>query len=196
MTHAPTIRPRRMRRTPALRRLAAETRLHPAELILPAFVREGITSPREIPSMPGTSQHTLDSLRRAAAEAAEADIGGIMLFGVPEKRDALGRAADDPQGILNAAARAVAAEVGDVELELIFIRARLSHCDSALGCTFDGRCVDSRSQRPYFLPSAAICTMRSVSRRSISLAGSGEHRLCASSITISRPTRSLRLLQR
>ncbi|MGJ0203835.1 porphobilinogen synthase [Leucobacter sp. gxy201] len=113
MTHAPTIRPRRMRRTPALRRLVAETRLHPAELILPAFVREGIASPREIPSMPGTSQHTLDSLRRAATEAAEAGIGGIMLFGIPEKRDALGRAADDPQGILNAAARAVTAEVGD-----------------------------------------------------------------------------------
>jgi porphobilinogen synthase len=77
------------------------------------FVREGITSPVDISSMPGTQQHTLDSLRRAASEAAEVGLGGVMLFGVPEKRDAQGSAADDPEGILNVATRAVAAEVGD-----------------------------------------------------------------------------------
>ncbi|MBK0417822.1 porphobilinogen synthase [Leucobacter sp. CSA1] len=113
MIHTPTVRPRRLRATPAMRRLVAETRLHPAELILPLFVREGIAEPRPISSMPGVHQHTLDSLRRAAAEAAEAGLGGVMLFGVPERRDASGSAADDPDGILNAATRAVVDEVGD-----------------------------------------------------------------------------------
>ncbi|MDA3147004.1 porphobilinogen synthase [Leucobacter sp. UCMA 4100] len=108
-----TNRPRRLRATPALRRLATETRLHPGELVLPLFVREGIHEPRPITSMPGVMQHTLDSLRAAAAEAAEAGVGGVMLFGVPETRDALGSAADDPDGILNLATRAVASEVGD-----------------------------------------------------------------------------------
>ncbi|WP_043993849.1 porphobilinogen synthase [Leifsonia xyli] len=96
-----------------MRRLVAETRLHPAELILPLFVREGLAEPRPVASMPGVVQHTLDSLRRAASGAAEAGVGGIMLFGVPETRDAAGSAATDPDGILNVATRAVAAEVGD-----------------------------------------------------------------------------------
>ena len=109
----PTIRPRRLRTTPAMRRMVAETRLNPAELILPVFVREGIDQAQPIGSMPGVQQHTIDSLRRAAAEAAEAGIGGIMLFGVPAVRDARGSAADDPDGILNVATRAVVAEAGD-----------------------------------------------------------------------------------
>ena len=109
----PTIRPRRLRTTAAMRRLTTETRLHAAELVLPLFVREGLDAPREISSMPGVLQHTVDSLRRAAAEAAEAGVGGVMLFGVPERRDAIGSAADAPDGILNAATRAVAEEVGD-----------------------------------------------------------------------------------
>ncbi|MBL3698520.1 porphobilinogen synthase [Leucobacter luti] len=113
MTQYPTIRPRRLRRTAALRRLTTETRLHPAELILPVFVREGISEPRPIAAMPGVQQHTLDSVRRAAADAAAAGIGGIMLFGVPAVRDARGSAADDPDGILNAATRAVVSEAGD-----------------------------------------------------------------------------------
>ncbi|MBL3687971.1 porphobilinogen synthase [Leucobacter zeae] len=109
----PTVRPRRLRTSPAMRRLSAETRLHPAELILPVFVREGIDAPRPISAMPGVVQHTLDSVRRAASEAAEVGLGGIMLFGVPETRDATGSAADDPDGILNVATRAVVSEVGD-----------------------------------------------------------------------------------
>jgi porphobilinogen synthase len=96
-----------------MRRLVAETRLNPAELILPVFVREGIDQAQPIGSMPGVQQHTIDSLRRATAEAAEAGIGGIMLFGVPAVRDARGSAADDPDGILNVATRAVVAEAGD-----------------------------------------------------------------------------------
>ena len=109
----PTVRPRRLRSTEALRRLTAETRLHPAELILPVFVREGLTEPQPIASMPGVVQHSLDSLRAAVNEAGAAGIGGVMLFGVPEVRDAVGSGATDPDGILNAATRVVAAEVGD-----------------------------------------------------------------------------------
>ncbi|HEY8588971.1 MAG TPA: porphobilinogen synthase [Naasia sp.] len=107
------IRPRRLRSTPALRRLVAETRLHPAELVLPMFVREGAAEPVPIRSMPGVVQHSLDSLRRALADAAGAGVGGVMLFGVPEERDALGSCATDPGGILNVATRIAAEEVGD-----------------------------------------------------------------------------------
>ncbi|MGR4009547.1 porphobilinogen synthase [Leucobacter sp. 1207-22] len=106
-------RPRRLRSTPAMRQLAAETRLHSRDLVLPMFVREGITEPRAISSMPGVVQHTMDSLRAAVVDAAEAGLGGVMLFGIPEHRDAMGSAATDPAGVLNAATRAVAAEVGD-----------------------------------------------------------------------------------
>lgn len=109
----PTHRPRRLRQSPAVRRLMRETHLVPSQLVLPLFVREGISDPVDISSMPGVRQHTLDSLRRAAAEAAEAGIGGVMLFGVPAVRDATGSGADDPAGILNVATEAVAAEVGD-----------------------------------------------------------------------------------
>ena len=109
----PVIRPRRLRQSPAMRRLTAETRLHPAELILPLFVREGASEPVPIGSMPGVVQHSLDSLKRAANEAAEAGVGGVMLFGVPESRDAVGSGATDPDGILNVATRVLADEVGD-----------------------------------------------------------------------------------
>ncbi|MFK0172227.1 porphobilinogen synthase [Streptomyces sp. NPDC090306] len=111
----PGTRPRRLRTTPALRRMVAETRLHPADFILPAFVREGIGEPVPIGAMPGVVQHTRDSLRKAAAEAVEAGISGIMLFGVPEedKKDGLGTPGTDPDGILQVALRDVRAEVGD-----------------------------------------------------------------------------------
>jgi porphobilinogen synthase len=111
----PGARPRRLRTTPAMRRMVAETRLHPAELILPAFVREGVSEPVPLQSMPGVLQHTRDSLRKAAAEAVAAGIGGIMLFGVPEdsKKDAVGTPGTDPDGILQQAIRDVRAEVGD-----------------------------------------------------------------------------------
>jgi porphobilinogen synthase len=82
-------------------------------LILPMFVREGTSEPVPIGSMPGVQQHSIDSLKRAAVAAAEAGVGGVMLFGVPETRDAVGSAATDPEGILNVATRALVAEVGD-----------------------------------------------------------------------------------
>ncbi|RKN31253.1 porphobilinogen synthase [Micromonospora musae] len=109
----PEIRPRRLRRTAAMRRLVAETRVDPAELVLPMFVKEGLTAPREISSLPGVLQHSRDSLRKAAVEAVQAGVGGIMLFGVPEQRDPSGSGGLDPNGILNVAIRDVIAEVGD-----------------------------------------------------------------------------------
>ncbi|WP_415951319.1 porphobilinogen synthase [Streptomyces sp. KLOTTS4A1] len=111
----PGTRPRRLRTTPAMRRMVAETRVHPADLILPAFVREGISEPVAIGSMPGVVQHTRDTLKKAAVEAVEAGVSGIMLFGVPldEKKDAVGTPGTDPDGILQLALRDVRAEVGD-----------------------------------------------------------------------------------
>ena len=96
-----------------MRRFAAENRVHPAELILPAFVKEGISKPVEIQSMPGVVQHTVDSLKQAAAEAVELGLGGIMLFGIPETRDAVGSASLEADGILNHAIAQVRAEVGN-----------------------------------------------------------------------------------
>ncbi|MEU7893554.1 porphobilinogen synthase [Nonomuraea sp. NPDC049152] len=109
----PTVRPRRLRRTPALRRLVTGTRLHASELILPAFVKEGIIEPQPVGSMPGVVQHTRDSLRKAVHEAAEAGVGGVMLFGVPAVKDSYGTAADDPDGITQQALRDIVSEVGD-----------------------------------------------------------------------------------
>lgn len=96
-----------------MRAMVAEHRLRPADLVLPAFVREGIGEPVPVSSMPGVVQHTLDSLRRAAAEAAAAGVSGIMLFGVPAVKDAVGSAGTDPDGILQQAIRAVRAETGE-----------------------------------------------------------------------------------
>jgi len=96
-----------------MRRLLAETRLHPAELVLPVFVREGLTEPRPITSMPGVVQHTRDSLKRAVAEAAAAGLGGVMLFAIPTVRDAIGSQATTPDGILNLAIADAVAEAGD-----------------------------------------------------------------------------------
>ncbi|MFD7871596.1 porphobilinogen synthase [Microbacterium sp. NPDC059771] len=109
----PDIRLRRLRQSRAVRDLVRETSLEPRQLVLPLFVREGLTEPARIGSMPGVAQHSLDSLRAAAVEAAEAGVGGVMLFGVPAVRDAVGSGADDPRGILNVATEALAAEVGD-----------------------------------------------------------------------------------
>ena len=99
----PDVRPRRLRRAAALRRLVAQVRLHPADLIQPLFVKEGLTEPAPVPSLPGVVQHTRDSLRKAAAEAVAAGVGGLILFGVPAVKDARGSAADDPAGIVQLA---------------------------------------------------------------------------------------------
>jgi len=109
----PAQRPRRLRTTPAMRRLVSETEVRPRQLVLPMFVREGATEPVPIGSMPGVVQHTRDSLRKAVAEAVAAGVGGVMLFGVPEHHDATGSGAVDPDGILNVGLRDVRSEVGD-----------------------------------------------------------------------------------
>ena len=109
----PLERPRRLRRTPALRRLVAETAVEARQLVLPLFVREGAAEPQPISSMPGVVQHTRSSLVKAAAEAAELGLGGVMLFGVPSSKDATGSGGLDPDGVLNVAIRDVVAEVGD-----------------------------------------------------------------------------------
>jgi porphobilinogen synthase len=104
-----------LRATPALRRLVAQTSLEPRHLVLPMFVADGIDEPRAIASMPGVVQHTRESLRRAAADAVAAGVGGLMIFGVPRQqdRDATGSAGVHPDGILNVALRDLAADLGD-----------------------------------------------------------------------------------
>ena len=109
----PASRPRRNRSTAAMRGLVRETHVSPGNLILPMFVREGVDTPVPVTSMPGVVQHTMDSLRAAAAEAVEAGVGGLMLFGVPEVHDACGTAASDPDGILNRGIRALREDLGD-----------------------------------------------------------------------------------
>ncbi|MCG8925723.1 porphobilinogen synthase [Lentzea sp. CC55] len=109
----PLHRPRRLRTTPAMRRLVSETEVRPRQLVLPMFVKEGLAEPAGISSMPGVLQHTRDSLRKAAVEAVQAGVGGIMLFGVPAERDAVGSAGTDPDGILNVALNDLRAELGD-----------------------------------------------------------------------------------
>ena len=96
-----------------MRRLVSETEVRPRQLVLPMFVKEGLTEPAEISSMPGVLQHSRDSLRKAAVEAVQAGVGGIMLFGVPAVRDAVGSGGTDPDGILNAALADLRAELGD-----------------------------------------------------------------------------------
>ncbi len=109
----PVIRPRRLRRTAALRNLVAETALRPTDLVLPMFVKEGITEPQPIGSMPGVVQHTRDSLRKAAVDAVEAGVGGVILFGIPAVKDGRGSVADDPDGIVQLALGDLAAELSD-----------------------------------------------------------------------------------
>jgi porphobilinogen synthase len=96
-----------------LRRLVAETELRPRNLVLPMFVKESAAEPVPIASMPGVVQHTRDTLRKSALAAVESGVGGIMLFGVPARRDARGSAGTDPDGVLNVALRDVRAEIGD-----------------------------------------------------------------------------------
>lgn len=109
----PLVRPRRLRTTAAMRRMVAEQQVQPRQLVLPLFVREGLSEPQPVSSMPGVVQHTRSSLLAAVSEAAELGLGGVMLFGVPERKDAVGSGAVDPLGILNLAITDVVGEVGD-----------------------------------------------------------------------------------
>src|SRR5690242_5837160 len=109
----PEQRPRRLRRTPALRRLVAETRLDVDDLVAPLFVKEGIDEPQPIPSMPGVVQHTQESLRKEVRALADLGLPGVILFGVPAGKDARGSGGDDPDGVVQVAIRNLRDEVGD-----------------------------------------------------------------------------------
>lgn len=111
----PAHRPRRLRVTPAVRKLVAETTVTPRQCVLPMFVADGLSEPNPVPSMPGVVQHTMDSLRRAAEEAVAAGVGGLMLFGVPAPgdKDATGSGGVDPGGVLNRALTVLRTDLGD-----------------------------------------------------------------------------------
>jgi porphobilinogen synthase len=96
-----------------MRRLVAESQVRPADLVQPLFVKEGISEAQPITSMPGVVQHTRDTLRKAAYDAAEAGVGGLILFGIPAVKDGRGSGADDPAGIVQKALRDLSSEVGD-----------------------------------------------------------------------------------
>jgi porphobilinogen synthase len=106
-------RPRRLRTSPVIRAMVAETTVEARQLILPLFVVEGLGEPRPIRAMPGVVQHSLDSLRKAAVEAADSGLAGVMIFGIPEHKDPTGSAALSENGILNVALRAARQEVGE-----------------------------------------------------------------------------------
>jgi porphobilinogen synthase len=108
----PQARPRRLRRSQAMRRLVARTSVRPADLVQPLFVKEGIAEPQPVGSMPGVMQHTRDSLRKAAADAVDAGVGGLILFGIPAAKDSRGSAADDPAGIVQLALADLTADLG------------------------------------------------------------------------------------
>jgi porphobilinogen synthase len=109
----PLHRPRRLRQSPALRRLVAETTVGVDDVIAPLFVREGITEPQPIASLPGVVQHTRESLRKEVAALADLGVPGVILFGVPARKDAVGSEAWNPDGIVQVALRDLRAEVGD-----------------------------------------------------------------------------------
>ena len=123
--------------------MVAETALRPSELVLPVFVKEGLADPQPISSMPGVLQHTRESLRKAATAAAEAGVGGMIVFGIPADKDGIGSGADDPEGISQVAIADIRAEVGD---DLV-IMADLCLCEYTdhghCGIVTDGGHVDN-----------------------------------------------------
>ena len=114
----PTHRPRRLRSTPALRKMVAETTLQPQDMIAPLFVKEGISDAIEIKSMPGVFQNTLESLRKEVNDTMNAGVNSVILFGVPAQKDEIGSAGDDPNGIVQQAVKMLKDEHGD---ELVVI---------------------------------------------------------------------------
>src|SRR5205807_4244081 len=109
----PEHRPRRLRRTPALRRLVAETSLSVDDLVAPLFVKAGISTPEPVVSMPGVVQHTQESLRKEVRTLADLGVPGVILFGVPASKDAAGSGADAADGVVQIALRNLRDELGD-----------------------------------------------------------------------------------
>ena len=114
MPSFPSHRPRRLRRTAALRNLVRETHLAPSQLILPVFVREGKNLRRAVESMPGVNQTSVDEMLRDAEAAAKAKVGGIILFGVPDSKDAIGSSAWDENGAVQKGVQALKKEIPDL----------------------------------------------------------------------------------
>ncbi|HEX9033985.1 MAG TPA: porphobilinogen synthase [Streptosporangiaceae bacterium] len=108
----PAARPRRLRQSAAMRRLIAQATVRPADLVQPLFIKEGISEPQPVVSMPGVVQHTPDSLRKAAAAAVEAGAGGLILFGIPARKDWRGSEADAESGIVQRALADLASDLG------------------------------------------------------------------------------------
>jgi porphobilinogen synthase len=118
MSEFPIYRPRRLRRTPGLRRAFSETSLDPSNLVAPLFLKESISEPVAIPSMPGHFQHTLESVVKEARELVEVGVAGVLLFGIPGRKDPLGSEAWNPDGIIQRGLKALKDELGD-EVALI-----------------------------------------------------------------------------
>ncbi|WJZ01562.1 porphobilinogen synthase [Corynebacterium freiburgense] len=147
-------RPRRLRNYEAMRELVSETTLRPADLILPLFIAEGITRPREVPSMPGVYQHTFDSLKRVAYEALDAGIRCVDLFGVPRVKDAVGSGSWDPKGILNRGIASLREEFGN---DLMIMADTCldeftdhGHCGVVDTDNFGAQIVDNDATLPYY----------------------------------------------
>lgn len=109
----PTVRPRRLRRTPALRSLVSETTFSPSKLVLPLFVKEGIQEPEPVETLPGVVKHTLDSVVEAAKEATSAGLKAVILFGIPERKDSVGSSASAPDGVVQRASISLKDAFGD-----------------------------------------------------------------------------------
>ncbi len=146
-----------------MRRLVGETTLAPRHLVLPMFVHEGASEPRPIPSMPGVFQHTRETVRKAALEAVEAGVGGLMLFAVPKERDATGSAAYEPDGILNAVIRDVVAEVGEATVVMADLCLDEFTSHGHCGLLADDGTVDNDA------------TLRAYGRMALAQAGAGAH---------------------
>jgi porphobilinogen synthase len=140
----PDYRPRRLRRTASLRRAFSETSLHPSNLIAPVFLKEGLSSPAPIASMPGHVQHTLESLVKEARELAERGVAGLLLFGIPAVKDAVGSGSWAPDGIAQMGLRALKNEVGD-EVVVIADLCMCEYTDHGHCGIVDGEEVDNDS---------------------------------------------------
>jgi porphobilinogen synthase len=156
----PDYRPRRLRRTASLRRAFSETSVHPGDLIAPLFVKESLTTPAPIVSMPGHFQHTLESLVKEARELTERGVAGLLLFGIPAAKDAQGSGSWDDDGIAQLALRAVKDEVGD-EVVVIADLCMCEYTDHGHCGIVDGGVVDNDR------------TLNSYGRIAVSQAGAG-----------------------
>jgi porphobilinogen synthase len=141
MSSYPEFRPRRLRRTPALRRAFAETTLDPSDLVAPLFLKEGIDEPVPVSSMPGHVQHTLESLVKESREIVERGVAGLLLFGIPAFKDEGGTESFNPAGIVQQGLRALRDEFGDEVLliaDLCLCEYTLhGHCGVLSGQTID-----------------------------------------------------------